>query len=202
VTIVSPLGAMPHPPGPNARFNILRYFISGKYTTPSDFISTSSRFTGAMRISADSLLKGVEERPWKERDQSTGPPLESRGMASGVGLDGKGAMGSTAGGSSSRPFFNERMLDCDVISFRGAGFVGVEVTLTVTPFLDGAAFAVDEDEVGGEEAVDCVDAVDDAGAVVVRVEEVDEVDVRVVGRARLTPTARAVDVFEKLRRPL
>ena len=30
VTIVSPLGAMPHPPGPNALFNILRYLISGR----------------------------------------------------------------------------------------------------------------------------------------------------------------------------
>jgi hypothetical protein len=30
VTMLSPLGARPHPPGPNARFNILLYLISGR----------------------------------------------------------------------------------------------------------------------------------------------------------------------------
>lgn len=36
VTWVSPLGARPHPPGPNAKFSVRRYLISGRYIRPSD----------------------------------------------------------------------------------------------------------------------------------------------------------------------
>lgn len=35
LTLVSPLGARPHPPGPNALFSMRRYLISGKYMRPS-----------------------------------------------------------------------------------------------------------------------------------------------------------------------
>lgn len=71
VTIVSPLGASPHPPGPNARFNILRYLISGRYTIPSGLISMSSYSNLCCKMSDCSGVKGVAERPWKERVQST-----------------------------------------------------------------------------------------------------------------------------------
>lgn len=51
VTIVSPLGANPHPPGPNALFNIRLYLISGRYTMPSGLISISSDDNGAVNTS-------------------------------------------------------------------------------------------------------------------------------------------------------
>jgi hypothetical protein len=35
-TCVSPLGARPHPPGPNAAFNVRLYLISGRYSNPSN----------------------------------------------------------------------------------------------------------------------------------------------------------------------
>jgi hypothetical protein len=140
----------------------------------------------------------VEERPWKERDQSTGSPLEFMSEAEGVGVKGGGdTLAIVGGGSSKRPFFKERMFDWDVMSFLGAGFVGVDVTRTGTAAFAGAGFAVVElvdEEVDG--AVD----VDDAVEVAVRVEEVG-VDARVVGLARLTAAACTIDVFEKLRKP-
>jgi hypothetical protein len=138
----------------------------------------------------------VDERPWKERDQSTGSPLEFTSGAEGVGVLGRGAtLAIVGGGSSERPFLSERMFDWDVISFFGAGFVGVEVTRTGTAVLAGAGFAVVGNGVegGGGDVEDEVD-------VAVRVDDVG-VDVRVVGLARLTAAACAIDVFEKLRMP-
>lgn len=70
VTILSLLGTNPQPPGPNARFKIRRYLISGKYKIPSGLISTSSGSVGARRISAASLGKGAALSPWNERVQS------------------------------------------------------------------------------------------------------------------------------------
>jgi hypothetical protein len=63
-------GTSPHPPGPNARFRIRLYLISGRYRIPSGLISTSSGSTSASRISATSLGNGAAESPWKERVQS------------------------------------------------------------------------------------------------------------------------------------
>lgn len=71
VTIVSPLGANPQPPGPNALFSILLYLISGRYIIPSGLTSTSSNGIGASNTSAASLEKGWDDRPWNERVQST-----------------------------------------------------------------------------------------------------------------------------------
>lgn len=68
--MLSLLGTRPHPPGPNARFRMRRYLISGRYKMPSGLISTSSGLVSARRISATSLGKGSAERPWKERVQS------------------------------------------------------------------------------------------------------------------------------------
>lgn len=78
VTIVSPLGARPHPPGPNALFNIRRYLISGRYIIPSGFTSTSSGGIACSRTSAASLEKGSVDRPWKEWAQSTCLVFSSR----------------------------------------------------------------------------------------------------------------------------
>lgn len=80
VTMVSPLGASPHPPGPNALFSIRRYLISGRYTTPSGFTSMSSWAKGARRMSAASLGKGSAARPWNDRVQSTWRVPSSRMM--------------------------------------------------------------------------------------------------------------------------
>lgn len=132
------------------------------------------------------MLKGVEERPWKERDQSTGSPAEFTAGAEGVGVSGRGAaLAIKGGGSSERPFLRERMLDWDVMSLFGAGLVGVDDMRTGTAVLVGVGFSV-------EGAVD----------VAVREEGVG-VDVRVVGLARLTAAAaRAIGVCEKVRLPL
>src|SRR5690242_862470 len=70
VTILSPLGAKPQPPGPNVLFNIRRYLISGKYNIPSGLTSTSSLFTGASSVSACSAENGTLPKPWYERVQS------------------------------------------------------------------------------------------------------------------------------------
>lgn len=70
VTMVSPLGAKPQPPGPNALFSIRLYLISGRYMIPSGLISTSSVSSGARRISAASFEKGSTDRPWKDFVQS------------------------------------------------------------------------------------------------------------------------------------
>lgn len=78
VTIVSPLGASPHPPGPNALFSIRRYLISGRYTMPSGLTSMSSGAKGARRMSAASLGKGSAARPWNDRVQSTWRAPSSR----------------------------------------------------------------------------------------------------------------------------
>ena len=71
VTIVSPRGARPHPPGPNALFSILLYLISGRYIIPSGLTSMSSFGIGWSRASAASLGNASVERPWNERAQST-----------------------------------------------------------------------------------------------------------------------------------
>lgn len=70
VTILSPLGANPHPPGPNVLFNIRLYLISGRYKIPSGLTSTSSASTGASSVSACSEEKGTLPKPWYERVQS------------------------------------------------------------------------------------------------------------------------------------
>lgn len=77
-------GTSPHPPGPNARFRILRYLISGKYKMPSGLISTSSGSVGASRISAASLGNGSALSPWKDRVQSifsSGDVSSSNGLS-------------------------------------------------------------------------------------------------------------------------
>lgn len=71
VTVVSPLGANPHPPGPNALFSILRYLISGRYIMPSGLISISWGSMGAMRAFAASGLKASVDSPWNDLAQST-----------------------------------------------------------------------------------------------------------------------------------
>ena len=71
VTMVSPRGARPHAPGPNALFRMRRYLISGRYRMPSGFTSTSSTLSGWRRVSVASFGNGSAERPWKDRDQST-----------------------------------------------------------------------------------------------------------------------------------
>lgn len=63
VTIVSPLGAKPHPPGPKAWFKILLYLISGRYMMPSGLTSISSGSMGASSAFAASGEKASEERP-------------------------------------------------------------------------------------------------------------------------------------------
>lgn len=74
------------------------------------------------------MLKGVVERPWKERDQSTGSPLESWEGARGVGVSGGGeAEVIVGGGSSERPFLRERMGCWVGVAVWVVGFVGVEV---------------------------------------------------------------------------
>lgn len=78
VTIVSPLGARPQPPGPKALFNMRRYLISGRYRIPSGLISMSSGCSSACRIALCSAVKGELERPWYERVQSTCRSLSSR----------------------------------------------------------------------------------------------------------------------------
>jgi hypothetical protein len=141
----------------------------------------------------------VDERPWKERDQSTGSPLEFMSGAEGVGVPGRGAMlAIVGGGSSERPFLRERMFDWDVMSFLGAGFVGVEPrTGTAALAWVGVGDAVVDVDVDGAGGVE--DEAEDE--VVFLVEEVG-VDVRVVGLARLTAAAAcAIDVFEMLRVP-
>lgn len=154
---------------------------------PSGFISTSSWSMGAIRTSAASLQKGVVERPWKERDQSTGSPLESWEGALGVGVEGRGAADVIVrGGSSERPFFRERIFDWDVMSDRGAGFVGVEATRTGTAVL--VVVEVDVDDDTGVEVEEVLE-------VDVRLVEVGVVAVRVVGLARFTAAAFEVVVF-------
>lgn len=127
---------------------------------------------GAIRISAASLLKGVVERPWKERDQSTGSPLESWAGARGVGVSGGGeAEVIVGGGSSERPLFRERM---------GCWEGVVVATRTGTAVL--AVLVDDVDVEGGgvvEEVLDVVGRVVEVGVVVVRV----------VGLARFTAAA-------------
>lgn len=71
VTRVSPLGAKPHPPGPNALFNILLYLISGRYTIPSGLTSISSGVIGARSASLASGENASEESPWNDLAQST-----------------------------------------------------------------------------------------------------------------------------------
>lgn len=71
VTIVSPLGAKPQPPGPNARFSILLYLISGRYMMPSGLTSISAGSMGASSALAASGENASLERPWKDRVQST-----------------------------------------------------------------------------------------------------------------------------------
>lgn len=78
VTMVSPRGARPQPPGPKALFNMRRYLISGKYRIPSGLISMSSGWSSAWRIALCSAVKGALERPWYERVQSTCRSLSSR----------------------------------------------------------------------------------------------------------------------------
>ena len=64
VTIVSPRGARPQPPGPKARFKILLYLISGRYIIPSGLISMSSDSIFCCNMSACSAVKGAEDKPW------------------------------------------------------------------------------------------------------------------------------------------
>ena len=82
VTILSPLGARPQPPGPNALFNIRLYLISGKYIIPSGFTSTSSCVMGASSNSPCSGVKDTEPRPWYDRVQSIAGTPSSSGGAS------------------------------------------------------------------------------------------------------------------------
>ena len=84
VTIVSPLGAKPQPPGPNALLSILLYLISGKYIIPSGLISMSSAGMGCSNASAASLLNACVESPWNERAQSTCglPSSRTKGVSS------------------------------------------------------------------------------------------------------------------------
>ena len=82
VTILSPLGAKPQPPGPNALFNIRLYLISGKYMIPSGFTSTSSCVMGASSVSDCSGVKDMLPRPWYERVQSMAGTPSSSGGAS------------------------------------------------------------------------------------------------------------------------
>lgn len=91
LTCVSPLGAKPHPPGPNALFNVRLYLISGRYNKPSSelsacqldslsiwpewgslpgLISTSSFCNGLNRASATSRSNGRWLNPAKLVDQS------------------------------------------------------------------------------------------------------------------------------------
>jgi len=63
VTMLSPRGAKPHPPGPNALFRIRLYLISGRYTIPSGLTSTSSGSIGASRISEVSGGKAALPSP-------------------------------------------------------------------------------------------------------------------------------------------
>lgn len=76
---------------------------------PSGFISTSSGFMGARSASEALSLKGVEDRPWKERDQSTGLSFEATGCGSGIGPSVEG------GGRSLRPEERERWFEAEVI---------------------------------------------------------------------------------------
>lgn len=64
-TSVSPRGAKPHPPGPNAAFNVRLYFISGRYNNPSGLISTSAGVNGFNSSSAASLGNGFSLKPEK-----------------------------------------------------------------------------------------------------------------------------------------
>lgn len=111
----------------------------------------------------------------------------------GVGVAGGGAAEVIVGaGSSERPFFRERMFDWDVMSVRGAGFVGVEATRTGTAVLAGVGFAVVDVDVGLD---DTGGEVEEELDVVVRLVEVGVVAVRVVGLARFTAAALDVVVF-------
>ena len=63
VTMLSPLGARPQPPGPNALFKIRLYLISGRYKMPSGLTSTSSCVTGASSASDCSGVNETLPRP-------------------------------------------------------------------------------------------------------------------------------------------
>lgn len=101
VTMVSPRGARPHPPGLKALLSILRYLISGRYTIPSGLISMSCESISCWRISACSEVKASEDKPWYDLVQSICLSFSSR-----------------TGGGSSRPFVKERSGSLDVDATR------------------------------------------------------------------------------------
>jgi hypothetical protein len=175
--MVSPLGANPQPPGPNALFSIRLYLISGRYMIPSGFISTSPGRIGCISSCEASLLKGANERPWKEEDQSTLLPVESTGAAEGGGVS----------GSSDNPSERERWFAGFVRSaLEGAARLGVG-----TAGLGGVAAGFAVEVVGletteGDEGLEIVD--------------VDVLRAVVVGRVRLTAAAAfVIALLEKLR---
>jgi len=52
---------------------------------PSGLTSTSCGVMGSIKMSMASRVKAVVERPWKERDQSTGSLVDDMGCAAGRG---------------------------------------------------------------------------------------------------------------------
>lgn len=157
VTILSPLGAKPQPPGPNALFNIRLYLISGKYMIPSGFTSTSSCVMGASSVSDCSGVKDMLPRPWYERVQSmAGTPSSSGGASdspsvsercfwaadaavSAVLLRVVGTGGSFAGneGVTVRCGVAE-VVGFDAVDVEVAGFAAVEVLVVVAAAALGA----------------------------------------------------------------
>lgn len=119
--------------------------------------------------------------------------MESWEGARGVGVSGgREAEVIVGGGSSERPFFNERMVGWDGVEVWVVGFVGVEATRTGTAVL--AEVVADVDVNGGGVVEEVLD-------VAVRLEEVGLVVVGVVGLARFTAAAFDVVGFVYLRRP-
>lgn len=114
VTMLSPLGASPQPPGPKALFKILLYLISGRYKMPSGLISTSSGVSGWSKTSAASFEKGWVLSPWKERVQSMADSPSAMEVM------------SIGEGSSERPEASVWILGCGgegvVVAVDGAGF--------------------------------------------------------------------------------
>src|ERR1700744_389133 len=96
---------------------------------PSGLISTSSGSRGASKIVRAVASKAVDERPWKERDQSTVPSVEADGVGS---AGGSGAM--EVGGAEEGAGEDEAGLDGACVAvvkvFRGGktrGFDAVAV---------------------------------------------------------------------------
>lgn len=93
-TFSGPLGASPQPPGPNARFSVRLYLISGKKMMPSGLISTSTGSTGASKTSAMRASNGWDPRPLKLLLQSVA--LVSGSEDSGVAAEEGAADGLAA----------------------------------------------------------------------------------------------------------